>query len=612
MTGTIKACTAAVVALMAVTLPVASAQESDTAKALMERLEKLEKQNEDLQKQLQEQRALLRQQQEELRRRDPATAGSIGPDEDAVRKIVDGYLKSKDKPAEQLPAAPLPATDVGVPSAGDAGGRDLKMSVKWKDGFYAETADKAFSFHVGAQADFLAGWFDSSPQLSNSVGAFNNFLNSSGTGTGPGLNDGAELRRARTRFDAKFYDWIDAVFEVELANVIDERARTLGIPTTSVPVPPTTAKGQATTASAAPPAQTPATTPFDFDPSPTVRFTDVYMRFEDVPWFGSIKAGHQKEFLTFSNATSTRYLTFVEQPSVFEAFNDDYSYSLGLTVSHTYLDERAYYWFGFFRTTNPFSNDDRSGAFDVGDGRYAYDARLTFLPIWEDDGYYWAHVGGDYSYRVLEDDLTRFRAFPLVRTGLGFDQPALINTGPIFSRDGQQNFTIEYASAFGPLTLTAEYAGSVVRNAFTGGLPGPDGKLPAGVVAHGNYMAQGYYVEMLYFLTGDHRGYRREQPGYDRIHPVDPFFFANAERGQLIGRGAWEIGVRYDYLDLCNSGINGGFLHSVTAGLNWHLNANAKIQWAYVWMNRNFEPVNTIERVPGDLNAFSMNFHFDF
>jgi phosphate-selective porin OprO/OprP len=602
-TGTAFVLTASLLAA-----PAVRAQDQDVAKALLQRLEKLEKQNEELQKSLAEQRELLRQQQEEMRQRN---GNESTADVDEVRKIVEGYLTSKVKGQPASDAQPGLLATSGGSTAAEAG-QDLKMGVKWKDGFYAETADKAFSFHAGAQVDFLGGWFNASPQLSNSIGAFNSFLNPSGTGTGPGLNDGAELRRARTRLDAKFYDRIDAVFEVEFANVIDERARTLGVPTTSVTVPPANPKGKGTTVSAPPPALSPATTPFDFDPSPSVRFTDVYTRFEDAPWLGSIKVGHQKEFLTFANATSTRYLTFVEQPSVFEAFNDDYSYSLGVSVSHTYLDDRAYYWFGFFRSTNPFSNDNRIGAFDVGDGRYAYDARLTFLPVWEDDGASWVHVGADYSYRVLEDDLTRFRAFPLVRTGLGFDQPALINTGPIFSQDGQQNFTLEYASAFGPLTLTGEYAGAVVRNAFTGGLPGPGGKLPSGVVSHGNYMAQGYYVEALYFLTGDHRGYRREQPGYDRIHPVDPFFYTPGEHGSWLGRGAWELGLRYDYLDLSDQGINGGFLHSVTAGLNWYLNGNTKVQWAYVWMERNFEPANTIERMRGDLNAFSVNFHCDF
>jgi hypothetical protein len=29
-------------------------------------------------------------------------------------------------------------------------------------------------------------------------------------------------------------------------------------------------------------------------------------------------------------------------------------------------------------------------------------------------------------------------------------------------------------------------------------------------------------------------------------------------------------------------------------------------------MERNFEPANNVERVRGDLNAFSMNFHFAF
>ena len=138
------------------------------------------------------------------------------------------------------------------------------------------------------------------------------------------------------------------------------------------------------------------------------------------------------------------------------------------------------------------------------------------------------------------------------------------------------------------------------------------GKLPKGVVPHGDYFAQGWYVEGLYFLTGEHRGYRREQPSYDRIRPSTNFFLTRGPHHPLFGQGAWEVGVRYDLLDLTNHGINGGTTHAVTLGLNWHLNPNMKVQWNYVWMDRGFEPVNVTDRRPGELDAFGMRFHWDF
>jgi phosphate-selective porin OprO/OprP len=302
----------------------------------------------------------------------------------------------------------------------------------------------------------------------------------------------------------------------------------------------------------------------------------------------------------------------MERPLIFDAFNDDYLYADGLTLGHNYLCDRASYWFGFFRNDDPFTNDNRNGGFDVGGGSYVGDARLTFLPVWLDDGKTWVHVGADYSYRGLHDDVTRFRTLPQVRTGAGFEIPSILNTGAIFSRDAQQNLTAEFASVWGPFTLTAEYGCSIVNNAFTGGLPLSNGRLPAGVVAHGDYLAQGFYVEALYFLTNAQRTYDNDRHGYGRVRPAENFFFVHGDHGPLFGTGAWEVGVRYDYIDLSNHGINGGFGNAITAGLNWHLNPNAKVQWNYVWMERNFAPTNTTTMVKGDINEFGMRFHWDF
>src|SRR5207244_3959917 len=145
--------------------------------------------------------------------------------------------------------------------------------------------------------------------VNNSIGAFNNFIDPNNGGAGAGLNDGEDLRRIRLRFDGTFYEVMQYVAESEFSNFIDLRRRTLGVPTT---------------AGAAPPAATPAGTPFDFEPPSGIRFTDVWLGFKDLPYLGDFRAGHQKELLLFANATSSRYLTFLERPLIFDAFNDDY------------------------------------------------------------------------------------------------------------------------------------------------------------------------------------------------------------------------------------------------------------------------------------------------
>jgi phosphate-selective porin len=43
--------------------------------------------------------------------------------------------------------------------------------------------------------------------------------------------------------------------------------------------------------------------------------------------------------------------------------------------------------------------------------------------------------------------------------------------------------------------------------------------------------------------------------------------------------GAWQVGIRYGYLDLQNKGVNGATLNDIVLGLNWILTPNTKLQW---------------------------------
>jgi phosphate-selective porin len=68
------------------------------------------------------------------------------------------------------------------------------------------------------------------------------------------------------------------------------------------------------------------------------------------------------------------------------------------------------------------------------------------------------------------------------------------------------------------------------------------------------------------------------------------------------------VGVRYNTLDLNDNGINGGMLNSFTFGVNWFLNANAKMQFNYDFTDRS--QVKTV--AAGDINGFGMRFQYVF
>ncbi len=473
---------------------------------------------------------------------------------------------------QDRPAAPTDKTYVV--------GQETNMTATWRHGLLLETADKAFRMSVGGRVDFDSAWYGSSRAIENSIGRFNGFSD-----PGQGLADGMDIRRLRLRLHGDAYEVMDFQAEVDFANFIDLRRQTLGI------------TGAQSSALNPPPTS-------DLEPAAGVQINEAYLGFTKLPYLGTFRAGQHREGLNFATATGGRFLTFMERPLIFEAFNSDFLFADGFTWQQSWLDDRLYVWAALMR------NNTRLGG-SVGDGEYVYDLRVTGLTWYDEQAQQWVHLGADYSYRNLHLHQTRFRARPEVRNGPGFETPNILNTGTIFSNDGQQIGTLEFASAWGPWTLTAEAEASWLTNSYTGGLP-INGVLPKGVVPHGTYFAKGTYVEVLYFLTGDHRSYRKERPGYDRIIPNENFYLVRGPNGPIWGRGAWELGVRYDWLDLTSNGINGGSAHAVTCGLNWHLNPNMKVQWNYLWMRRDFDPSADAGRLSGPLHALGMRFHWDF
>ena len=132
----------------------------------------------------------------------------------------------------------------------------------------------------------------------------------------------------------------------------------------------------------------------------------------------------------------------------------------------------------------------------------------------------------------------------------------------------------------------------------------------------GTLFYSGGYVEVLYFLTGEHRAYIREGAIYDRVIPRQDAFWIKGKDGKPNehGWGAWQVGLRYNYLNLNDKGINGGVLNDITLGLNWCLNQNMKVQFNYSITNRHSpaSPGQPIGQSDGTIQGFGMRLAMDF
>ncbi len=507
-------------------------------------------------------------------------AGRAAPATDEIRKLVEQVLTEREEKTKKAEAEKKKADD--ATKSWDVGA-NRKMTGTWNNGLTFESEDKAFRFNVGGVTQFDMGWYNVDRAEKRSIGTLNNLVD-----PGQALQDGMNFRRARLRMGGVAWEQLEFFAQYEFANATDLRQRTLGIANPAGVANPLTNNS---------------------DPAETVGFNEVYIGLVKLPVLGNVRVGRHRESLNFVTATADNNQVWMERGLMFDAFNGNYNFSNGVTVARTFLDDRAYALFGFFEQ-NSLSNRQFS---TVGDGNYVYDVRLTGLPVWNEDELRWVHVGVDYSYRNLSQNNVRTRARPDIRVGSSFQVVNVVDSGAIFSRDAQQIANVEFAAASGPWTVAAEGTVSTVTNAFTGGLPVGSAQPPAGVTARGTYVATGGYVEVLRFLTPDHRGYVKDRPGYARVTPSRRFFCLEGDDAQrAFDWGGWEVGLRYDYVDLTNSGINGGTAQGVTGAVNWYLTSNARVQMNYSWLRRGFSPADTAGRLPGEVRAFGIRFNCDF
>lgn len=467
--------------------------------------------------------------------------------QDELEELIDKRISQREKDkkaADEAAAAAKP---------------DLSMPGKWNKGLEFKTKDGAFRGHVGGRYQLDNSWFSVDQRVQDNINI--------------PYGDGIDLRRARLRFDGTMYNYIDYAIEFDFVNSFRARNQPISVATPGYVENTTTAP------------------------------TDFWWQVKDVPCFGTVRTGIQKEPIGFEHQVSSRFLPFMERSYNQDAFYGGLynGFTPGISsLNYLTSDKTSTFHYGIFKpTNNPFG-------YSTGDGDYSVVARWTQLLIYTEDDSQVLHFGiaGKQATAVSQAGfpgrVAVFRTRDAVRSGLSADWP--VPAAISLYGDDMQQANAELAGIFGRMTFQSEYLISSLQDARTG-LDKPLGET---AVYHGGY------VQLLYFLTDDHDHYDLDRASFDRVTPKCNMASPKKYGWGFLRSGAWQIGARYNYLDLNDSGFNGGVLHNQTYGLNWFLNPNMKCQFNYISTYRDVSATTQYPHGSGWINAWGMRIACDF
>jgi phosphate-selective porin OprO/OprP len=312
----------------------------------------------------------------------------------------------------------------------------------------------------------------------------------------------------------------------------------------------------------------------DFNNSNDPELKDVYLGFKELPGNQRLLIGIQKRPIGLDHLNSSRYNVFLERPFVVESFNED-ARRLGVAM-YGHTENETYNWtYGVFNAENITSSDGRY----FGDAyQLSFNARLASSPWYDEtsDGrgyFHWAlatmiqRTDGNNPPGATNGNEARFRTRPEART-----MTRWLDTGAIPGAEWYEIAAAESILNIGPLQIVGEYQHNWLQRDDSTPGTGPD------LAFHGGYI----YVS--YFLTGENIPYERDSGTIGRVVPFENFFVVDrCDGGVGHGWGAWNVALRYSYLDLTDGDIAGGIGESWTGALNWHWTPFSKMQFNLIY-----------------------------
>lgn len=299
---------------------------------------------------------------------------------------------------------------------------------------------------------------------------------------------------------------------------------------------------------------------YELEGSSSDDLIDAYINYDAVPWL-QVRMGQFKEPFSFEQLTADKNLAFTERSFGFYLTPGR---DVGLMLHGSLYDEAIMYGVGVFNgdgtdANRRSQNDDKQVT-----------GRLVFKPLQHlgPDFLKSLQIGGSYSYARLDTSDFNVKVKTPARTTFYTIQPnaKFHMTEEI---DDLNRYGLELAYTLGPVALMAEY----IKNDY-GGVKISDTELF-------DFSLRSWYAGLLVMLTGE----RPELKGgvLGRIRPLKDF---NIRTGSW---GAWGLGCMYQqfeadkitYESLVNEGLSVREANSLTAAINWYLNAMVRFSLDY-------------------------------
>ena len=282
------------------------------------------------------------------------------------------------------------------------------------------------------------------------------------------------------------------------------------------------------------------------DPTSARGWTTTYV-YLSIPLgtLGSVTLGKQKEGAGLEMTEDGRDIPFMERSTMSTAFAFIDSHVVGVRFAGTAVAERLTWSAGWF---NNWLDDGLS----FSQSGQIYAGRVTGLPLEAEGGRRLVHAGLSASYRQAPGGSFKMKSVPEV-----YEAPDFVDTGSFAARHGT-TLGGEVAAVDGPVTVSAEYAGTFVSSPQTG-----------------NTRFRGYYAEAAWLLTGETRPYDHRAGVFRAISPASPFSFRHG------GSGAWELAARYSFIDLTSGAIEGGRFDRWSGALSWYPTRQWRFEFNY-------------------------------